>query len=891
MKKILTIILVLFAGYIHAQQITYTPMNAAGYRFKYFISDSGHTIPFKDTTLDRGTTRPGSLVCFTGDSAVYWYNGLMWKPIGSNVTTGTITSGIDSATFYSGTLCFWTEGASQCYDLSNYFCQSGYNYDTTKILFYNCDGDLVDSLKYPISYVDVDYPLTKRRVVDTTYFGIDQFQGQSGLLLGGVVSHDTLYTYDVTAATYTIGGVQYTSAAGFTTLSAADEDFDRQDIIALDTNGNIVNIPGDPSENPALPQIDPASQLFLTSIYVKAGSTAPDDIVRDIIYDENAENWTHSASGVTDFVNTGNQYHLVYAIDVPAWVSPTAKAITFTSPGKISTATYSILKAFIKLKGTLPSTGYVFFALFNGSTMVTPYTQLTAAHGFSRTDLAYQNITIPFSSMSITGSQYDKVQFYFYGGGPGLYLDYVQLQGGIPNGSSPYITNVFRKAGTDSVFQVINGLNVFAFRDSIGSGGGGGGSDLYAGYGLLKLADSTTLQLDTTLLVNYNFTGLQNHDGLKYDSVNNRWVNFRRIFNSPLSYNYSTNTLSLSGPFDSTLVPDLHSETYYNGKYWKAGGNSFPAGTVIGTLGNTSFRIRANNTEAMMIDSSNRNVGIGNAATSTDKLSITGTMYANSSGGVSYSLDNGSAIRWRSGSTNGYIDVNPGTLNLRATTVFAQAAILGNSSITSGTYIDANIGYGYRVGGQAVVNLKVDSTYTSINNNQTSRKILYMAANNFMNDDINGPGAWYGSGAPSALLELRSTTRGLLLPRMTKTQRDAIVMSGVGGTILAGIGSGSGYTNGNYGAVALTGGTGTGATAKIVVNGGAVTQVSIIAPGSGYVIGDVLSSSSIGGGSGFTYQVGSLSGDKGMAIYQTDNTPGLRVWNGTNWMRFTETAD
>lgn len=30
---------------------------------------------------------------------------------------------------------------------------------------------------------------------------------------------------------------------------------------------------------------------------------------------------------------------------------------------------------------------------------------------------------------------------------------------------------------------------------------------------------------------------------------------------------------------------------------------------------------------------------------------------------------------------------------------------------------------------------------------------------------------------------------------------------------------------------------------------------------------------------------------EGMVIYQTDNTPGLRVYNGTNWMRFTETAD
>lgn len=29
----------------------------------------------------------------------------------------------------------------------------------------------------------------------------------------------------------------------------------------------------------------------------------------------------------------------------------------------------------------------------------------------------------------------------------------------------------------------------------------------------------------------------------------------------------------------------------------------------------------------------------------------------------------------------------------------------------------------------------------------------------------------------------------------------------------------------------------------------------------------------------------------GMAVYQTDNTPGLRVYNGTNWMRYTETID
>lgn len=62
--------------------------------------------------------------------------------------------------------------------------------------------------------------------------------------------------------------------------------------------------------------------------------------------------------------------------------------------------------------------------------------------------------------------------------------------------------------------------------------------------------------------------------------------------------------------------------------------------------------------------------------------------------------------------------------------------------------------------------------------------------------------------AASAILDLTSTAKGLLIPRMTKTQRDAI-----------------------------------------------------------------------------------SSPATGLMIYQTDNTPGLRVYNGTNWMRFTETAD
>ena len=66
---------------------------------------------------------------------------------------------------------------------------------------------------------------------------------------------------------------------------------------------------------------------------------------------------------------------------------------------------------------------------------------------------------------------------------------------------------------------------------------------------------------------------------------------------------------------------------------------------------------------------------------------------------------------------------------------------------------------------------------------------------------------------------------------------------------------GSSYTPGTYAGTALTGGTGTGATARIVVNGnGNVSSVIIANNGSGYVVNDVLSAS-LPAGSGFSITV------------------------------------
>lgn len=69
---------------------------------------------------------------------------------------------------------------------------------------------------------------------------------------------------------------------------------------------------------------------------------------------------------------------------------------------------------------------------------------------------------------------------------------------------------------------------------------------------------------------------------------------------------------------------------------------------------------------------------------------------------------------------------------------------------------------------------------------------------------------------------------------------------------------GTSYNNGVYANVPLTGGTGNGAAATIVITGGVVSSVSVTNGGSLYSVGDVLSAanSTIGGtGTGFSFPV------------------------------------
>jgi hypothetical protein len=91
-----------------------------------------------------------------------------------------------------------------------------------------------------------------------------------------------------------------------------------------------------------------------------------------------------------------------------------------------------------------------------------------------------------------------------------------------------------------------------------------------------------------------------------------------------------------------------------------------------------------------------------------------------------------------------------------------------------------------------------------------------------------------------------------------------IVQGGIAGfgTIVGG----SGYTNGVYTNVPLTGGNGSNGTATITVSGGVVTAVTLVNPGYLYLVGNTLTAavSTIGGtGSGFSVPVNNIQNAAG----------------------------
>jgi hypothetical protein len=340
---------------------------------------------------------------------------------------------------------------------------------------------------------------------------------QDGLIQPGYVTWSgTGLIFDVTGAVYILGGALYNSAAGSVTLDAADPTDPRIDVIAVDNTGSIVVIKGDAAANPSIPQIDPATQVLLTSILIPAGATTP-EVTQTIIYDENTENYSGTTSGITlNLDNTSNPYHLVKAADVGSW-SATRNILFTQNSGTTLASDYSMLKIYIRLKAAIPNTANIRITFLNGTTVVSSVITLNASVGFTKTLAgSYQNVSIPMSAFNFTNNVFNKIRITVAGSGSGMYFDYFQLQGGIspPSSDNPYPVFYGKNTSRDSTILLLSNGTRFSAKDSVGSGSSGTRDTAYLvqGAGIyIANADSTykpngfdvSISADTAFLRQY----------------------------------------------------------------------------------------------------------------------------------------------------------------------------------------------------------------------------------------------------------------------------------------------------------------------------------------------------------------------------------------------------
>lgn len=257
------------------------------------------------------------------------------------------------------------------------------------------------------------------------------------LVSGGQVVWVDDYDFIVSAATYYINGVLFSSPQTPITLDPADATDDRIDVIAVDDNGDVIFITGDPSSTPAEPDVDPSSQLKLAIVFVEATSTEPGGATTTIVYAENAGspgewNWSSSGSG-WNLASTNNPR--TGTIDIEATnVASGAFIQGQIGAGTFDPNAYAQLVLYIRSKANWTNNRTMQIRLQNAGAVVGQTLTIgNGQFGFdSSSTAAYQQIAIPISQFAVPAGQViTQVRLTRAGGSTiGFYLDDVSFVGG-----------------------------------------------------------------------------------------------------------------------------------------------------------------------------------------------------------------------------------------------------------------------------------------------------------------------------------------------------------------------------------------------------------------------------------------------------------------------------
>ena len=307
----------------------------------------------------------------------------------------------------------------------------------------------------------------------TTTFGSVSGITGDGVISGGIVTWTgTGLIFNISACTYILNGIRYSSPFSTKTLAAADPTNARIDVFAVNTSGQVEVIQGTPASNPVEPEGDTATTLGLTNVTINAGATTPNGVTRDLIYDENVESWTktftQSASSVdyanTLFPNTGSKCILV--TQGAGFV-----LLNFTNATTLDVSNFKSLSFAIRLTNAFTSNTILAVRFYNGANTSSNLFQLSATNnvGFNR-NLAgvYQIITIPFNNTNLkfTNNSFTTIRIQTSNAAATYRLDTIQLNGGVNNptggGTTPSNSFGFVNAttGTASSTTATDTLNV-----------------------------------------------------------------------------------------------------------------------------------------------------------------------------------------------------------------------------------------------------------------------------------------------------------------------------------------------------------------------------------------------------------------------------------------------
>jgi hypothetical protein len=281
-----------------------------------------------------------------------------------------------------------------------------------------------------------------------------------GLLIGGVVTWTgTGLVFGVTPATYIIDGSNYTSPASSITLDAADGTFGRYDAIIVNSSGAVSKITGTAAASPVFPQIDPATQLLLTYIFVDAGATTPTQISDVVVYDENIEWTTSTTGGVTaDFANTTFANHGTKSI-AATWAG--SSGLLFTNGSSLIGSNFSTVSFYIRLTATMANNVNVALQFYNGSTAVSnglncSFSKLTTG--------SWQLISFNVSQFTFSGA-FNRIKITLTGTNAStVYFDWLRLQSNATQQPTQGLTNAYSKFTDGTTTATATGSDQIRFR-------------------------------------------------------------------------------------------------------------------------------------------------------------------------------------------------------------------------------------------------------------------------------------------------------------------------------------------------------------------------------------------------------------------------------------------